>query len=105
MFKIICIVFWLCVVKILIDLVMVFRGRILRVVPVVGGVVAAGLMLAVIALITTKGNLAWYESGAKSLADNVFPSLASQIAAMVAKIRASIGGTVSSVLESVRNFL
>lgn len=95
-FKIVCIIFWFCVLRALTGLVFVFRGRIFSIIPVLGAVTAGLLLLAAIALLSAKGDLSWYEKGAKFIADSVFPTLAGRVKAMVMQLRSWVGGVFSS---------
>jgi hypothetical protein len=95
--KIICIVFWICMVRALIGLVMVFRGRIFSIIPVVGALVVGLLLLAAVSVMSTNGELPWYESGVKSIADGIFPELGTRINSVISAIRAKVGGLFSSV--------
>ncbi len=101
--KIICIVFWVCVARVLVGLVMICRGHIFSLIPVAGALVTGTLLLAAIAILASQGQLSWYEKGAKALADSVFPTLADRVRAVVTWLRAVVSGLFSSVSGAVRS--
>ena len=94
--------FWLSVVVATVNLFLVFSGRIFRLIPVISCIAVAIILLIVISLLTTKEG-SWFETGTKSIADNVFPTLRTSLLTAIGKIKGSVTGLFGSVFGSIRS--